>query len=401
MQTVAQSWLIYRLSHSAFLLGGVGFASQVPVFLLAAFGGHLADRHDRRKLLLMTQGASMLLAATLAALTLTNHIREWHIFVLAALLGVVNAVDMPTRQAFLSQMVDRSDLVNAIALNSSMFNGARIVGPAIAGVLVAAIGEGWCFFVNALSYIAVIAGLLQMQLPAFVRSQQRGSMWSNVAEGFRFAATTAPVRALLLLIAVLSFTAMPYQVLMPLFADEVLHSGARGLGILMGAAGVGALFGSISLAMRASLRGLGRWVAVSCGLFGAALIAFALSRSFALSVAILVVAGFAMMVQMASSNTLIQSMVPDALRGRVMSLYAMMNVGVGPFGALLAGAAAERIGATNTVAAGGAITLVGALVFFLRLPALRQPARELIIAQQAAAGEPIEQTTATGTESDR
>lgn len=396
MQTVAQSWLVYRLSHSAFLLGSVGFASQVPVFLLAAFGGHLADRYDRRKILVVTQSCAMLLAGTLATLTLTELIETWHIFVLASLLGIVNAVDMPTRQAFLSQMVEREDLVNAIALNSSMFNGARIVGPAVAGILVAAIGEGWCFLLNSVSYIAVIAGLLRMQLPAFFRSDETGSMWTKVAAGFRFAATTAPVRALLLLIALLSFTGMPYQVLMPLFADQVLGAGARGLGILMGAAGVGALLGSVTLAMKASLSGLGRWVAAACGTFGAALVAFGLSRNFLASVGILTIAGFAMMVQMASSNTLIQSMVPDALRGRVMSLYAMMNVGVGPFGALVAGSAAESIGATTTVAIGGAFTMLGALIFYLRLPALRQPARELIIAQQAAAGEPVEQTTATG-----
>ena len=397
MQQVAQSWLIYRLTHSALLLGAIGFAGQIPVFFLGPIGGHVADRYDRRRVLLITQTASMILAFFLAALTLTNRVREWHLFVLAALLGVVNAFDIPARQAFLVQLVEREDLINAIALNSSMFNGARIAGPAIAGLLVAAIGEGWCFFANAVSYIAVIIGLLMIATPRF--SAPAGhSVLANIAEGFRFVGKTAPIRALLLLIGAVSFTALPYTVLMPVFADEVLHEGARGLGILMGASGVGALFGSLALATRSSVKGLGRWIAIACTIFGAALSAFALSRTLLLSVVLLVVAGGAMMVQMASSNTLIQSMVPDELRGRVMSVYTMMFMGMGPFGALLAGSIADRIGAPLTVAGGGAITVLAAVGFSLRLPSLRPAARELIIAQQAGGGEPVEQATATGAE---
>jgi len=397
MQQVAQSWLIYRLTDSALLLGAIGFANQIPVFFLGAIGGHVADRYDRRRVLLITQTASMILAFALAALTLTGLVREWHLFVLSVLLGIVNAFDIPARQAYLVQLVDREDLINAIALNSSMFNGARIVGPAIAGLLVAAIGEGWCFFANAVSYIAVIIGLMMINTPRFVAQQGR-SVWANITEGFRFVGRAAPVRALLLLIGAVSFAAMPYSVLMPLFADRVLHAGARGLGILMGAAGAGALIGSLALASRSSVKGLGRWVAISCAIFGAALAAFAMSRTFALSAALLVVAGGAVMVQMASSNTLIQSMVPDELRGRVMSVYIMMFVGLGPIGALLAGSIAERIGAPLTVAGGGIITVLAAIVFFLRLPSLRNEARQLIIAQQTAGGEPAEQTTATGAE---
>jgi len=397
MQQVAQSWLIYRLTHSALLLGAIGFASQIPTFFLGPIGGHVADRYDRRRVLLITQSASMLLAFILAGLTLTDLVREWHLFVLASILGLVSAFDIPARQAWLVQLVEREDLINAIALNSSMFNGARIVGPAIAGILVATIGEGWCFFANAVSYIAVIIGLLMITTPRF--SAQTGrSVWANIAQGFRFVGTTAPIRALLLLIGAVSFFALPYTVLMPLFADTILHAGARGLGILMGAAGVGALIGSLTLASRSTVIGLGRWVAIACATFGISLSAFALSKSFVLSAALLVIAGGATMVQMAASNTLIQSMVPDELRGRVMAVYTMMFVGMGPFGALLAGTIAEHVGAPLTVAGGGAITVLAAIGFGLRLPSLRGEGRRLIIAQQAAAGEPAQQTTATGAE---
>jgi MFS family permease len=387
MQQVAQTWLIYRLTHSSVLLGGVVFASQIPSFLLGPVGGHVADRQDRRRALIATQTASMVLACILAALTLTHTIRVWHVFVLAALLGVVNAFDIPVRQAFLSQMVAREDLMNAIALNSSMFNGARVVGPAVAGILVAAIGEGWCFFANAVSYIAVIAGLLMMRITIPAARAASGSAVQNIVEGFRFVTRTAPIRALLLLIGMVSFTAMPFTTLMPLFADRILHSGARGLGILMGASGVGALIGSIALAARQSLRGIGRWVAVSSITFGVMLVLFAYSRSIVIASLMLVGVGVAVMVESASSNTLIQSMVPDALRGRVMAVYAMMFMGMGPIGALLAGAMAERIGAPHTVAASGVIALICGSIFALRLPRLRPEARELIIAQSGT--EPV------------
>jgi len=305
---------------------------------------------------------------------------------------------VPVRQAFLVQMVEREDLMNAIALNSSMFNGARIVGPAVAGLLVAAIGEGWCFFANAVSYVAVIAGLLMMSLPRLAPQSVSASAWENIVEGFRYVGTIAPIRALLLLLGLISFAGMPYSVLMPIFADEIFHRGARGLGILMGASGAGALIGSVMLAMRSTVRGLGRWVSIASFSFGASALAFAFSHSFALSVALLVPLGISMMVQMASSNTLIQSMVRDDLRGRVMAVYTMMFVGFGPIGALAAGSLAEHIGAPLTVACGGVLTILGSIVFAVRLPALRGEARQLIIAQQAGAGEIMEQTTATGAE---
>jgi MFS family permease len=393
MQSVAQSWLIYRMTGSAVLLGLVGFASQIPVFLLAPVGGAVADRYRRHRILVTTQTIAMLLAFVLAGLTLSGRIEEWHIFALASLLGITNAFDIPARQAFVADMVGREDLLNAIALNSSMVNGARVVGPAVAGILVAAVGEGWCFFANAVSYVAVIASLLMMKLTAARRAPARMSALASIVEGFRFVTHKAPVRALLLLLGLISLMGMPYAVLMPIFADQILHGGASGLGLLMGASGVGALAGALSLAARNGLRGLGRWVAFSSAGFGASVILFSMSRSFWLSAALLLPVGFSMMIEMASSNTLIQAMVPDALRGRVMAVYSMMFMGMAPIGALLAGALAQRLGAPNTVALGGAVCILGSLVFGLRLPALRAEAREIIVALQMAGGDPPEEIT--------
>jgi MFS family permease len=394
MQSVAQSWLVYRLTGSALLLGSVGFASQIPVFLVAPIGGIVADRYNRHRVVIGSQIASMVLAFILAALTLTGLIQVWHIFVLASLLGVVNAFDIPGRQSFLVDMVGKEDLMNAIALNSSMFNGARIIGPAVAGILVAKIGEGWCFFANAVSYIAVIIGLLMMRVPPRSYRTLAGSPMAHIIEGFRFVRHTAPMRAILLLLGLVSLVAMPYTVLMPLFADKILHGGARGLGILMGATGVGALMGALTLATRSGVRGLGRWVAFSCGGFGISLILFSLSRYFWLSAALLVPVGFFMMLQMSSSNTLIQAMVPDHLRGRVMAVYSMMFMGMAPFGALFGGALADRLGAPLTVSIGAVACIGGAAWFGRHLPKIRVEARKLIVAQEAAGGEPAQEVTA-------
>ncbi len=394
MQSVAQSWLVYRLTGSALLLGSVGFASQIPVFLVAPLGGIVADRYNRHRVVIGTQIGSMILAFVLAALTLSRTIQVWHIFVLASLLGVVNAFDIPGRQSFLVDMVGKEDLMNAIALNSSMFNGARIIGPAIAGILVARIGEGWCFFANAASYIAVIIGLLMMNVPVRPYRTPKGSPLAHIMEGFRFVRRTGPIRAILLLLGLVSLVAMPYTVLMPVFADKILHGGARGLGILMGATGVGALLGALTLATRTGVRGLGRWVAFSCGAFGISLVLFALSRYFWLSAALLLPVGFFMMLQMSSSNTLIQAMVPDHLRGRVMAVYSMMFMGMAPFGALFGGALADRIGAPLTVSAGAVACVAGAAVFGRHLPKIRVEARRLIVAQEAAGGEPAQEVTA-------
>jgi len=393
MQSVAQSWLVYRLTGSALLLGSVGFASQIPVFLFAPLGGITADRFNRRSIVIATQIASMVLAFILAVLTLSHAIdhRVWLIFVLASLLGVVNAFDIPGRQSFLVEMVGKEDLMNAIALNSSMFNGARVIGPAIAGILVSKIGEGWCFFGNAVSYIAVIIGLLMMRVQSPVRAAMAGPL-ERILEGFRFVDQTAPIRALLLLLGLVSLVGMPYVVLMPIFADQILHGGARGLGILMGATGVGALFGALTLAFREGVKGLGRWVAWCCAGFGASLAVFAFSHTFWLSVILLLPVGYTMMLQMACSNTLIQVMVPDALRGRVMAVYSMMFMGMAPIGALLGGALAERLGAPRTVAIGGFACLLGAGWFAMQLPKIRVEARRLIVAQAAGGGEPAEMT---------
>jgi MFS family permease len=335
----------------------------------------------------------MAIAFALAGLTLTHRITVWELMVLAGLLGVVNAFDIPARQAFIVDMVARDDLVNAIALNSSMFNGARVIGPAIAGIVVAAIGEGWCFFANAVSFIAVISGLLAMRMNR-PRLNLEGSPLENIIEGFRFVGSNSPVRALMLLLGLVSFTAMPYAVLMPVFAGDILHGGAKALGFLMGCSGVGALGGAMTLAMKKSLKGLSRWVAAACMSFGVALALFSFSTHMWLSGLLLVPVGYFVMVQMASSNTLIQSMVPDQLRGRVMAVYSMMFMGMAPFGALLAGSVAHKIGAPWTVAMGGLVSIAGGAIFALQLPKIRPAARELIIAQQIQAGAPAQEMTA-------
>ena len=393
MQTVAQAWLVYSMTKSALLLGSVGFASQIPVFLIAPFGGITADRVNRQRLVIATQTAAMILAGILAGLTLSGRVQVWHIFVLASLLGVVNAFDIPGRQSFIVDMVGKEDLMNAIALNSSMFNGARIIGPAISGILVAKIGEGWCFAANSISYIAVIAGLSLMRVHCAPRASKHSPM-EDIIEGFRWANHTKVIRALLLLLGLVSLVGMPYVVLMPVFADKILHGGARGLGILMGATGVGALFGALTLAAKAGIKGLGRWVAFACGSFGISLFCFSFSTHFWLSVAFLLPAGYSMMLQMACSNTLIQTMVPDQLRGRVMSVYSMMFMGMAPFGAFFGGALAHRIGAPITVAMGGVACVLGAICFGRALPGLRIEARRLIIAQGMAAGEPAQELNA-------
>jgi MFS family permease len=393
MQTVAQAWLVYRLTNSALLLGSVGFASQFPVFLVAPLGGITADRVNRQRLVIATQTVSMILAGILAALTLTHRVEVWHIFLLAGLLGVVNAFDIPGRQSFLVDMVGKEDLMNAIALNSSMFNGARVVGPAVAGILVARIGEGWCFAANSLSYIAVIIGLILMHVQSPARVSKHSPI-EDIIEGFRWVNQTKIIRALLLLIGLVSLVGMPYTVLMPIFADKILHGGARGLGILMGATGVGALFGALTLAAKTGVKGLGRWVTYSCAGLGISLFCFSFSTSLWLSVALLLPAGYSMMLQMACSNTLIQTMVPDQLRGRVMSVYSMMFMGMAPFGAFFGGALAHRLGAPITVATGGIACVLGAIWFARALPDLRVEARRLIIAQGLAAGEPAQELDA-------
>jgi MFS family permease len=383
MQYVAQSWLVYRISGSSALLGLVSFAGQIPVFGLSPIGGYTADRWSRRTVI-VTQSVSMVLALVLALLTLTDRVQIWEIFILASLLGVVNAFDIPARQSFLVEMVGREDMINAIALNSSMFNGARIVGPAIAGILVAKIGEGWCFFANGISYIAVICGLFMMRMTPFIPPKAEGSAFESIREGFHYVGRTKPVLAFLLLVGILSFAGLPYLVLMPIFADGILHAGASGLGILMGLAGLGALIGALTLAARTALTGLSRAAAISLMVFGGALIAFSFSRNLWFSCAMLVVIGYTGMIQMGASNTLVQSMVPDVLRGRVMSVYSMMYMGVGPVGALIAGVAADKFGAPRTLAAGGVCCLLASGLFAWQLESIRKGAGALIRIQREA-----------------
>lgn len=396
MQTVAQSWLVYRLTGSSVLLGTVAFAGQIPILLLAPIGGTLADRHNRHRIVIATQISAMVLAFILAVLTMTGRIHVWHIVVLGALLGVVNAFDIPARQSFIVEMVGKEDLMNAIALNSSMFNGARVLGPAVAGILVASIGEGWCFFANSVSYLAVIAGLLMMHLGPRRVPDRTASALESIVEGFRYARRTGPIRALLLLVGLVSLVGMPYTVLMPVFADAILHGGAKGLGILMGATGLGALCGALTLANRSGLKGLGTWAAAAAAGFGLGLVLFSLSRWFWVSAVLLVGTGFCMMLQMACTNTLLQSMVPDRLRGRVMALYSMMFMGMAPFGALFAGLVASRLGAPITVTMGGVACVLGAGAFASHLPLLRTEARQLILAQRMVASEPPEEMIARG-----
>jgi len=394
MQSVAQSWLVYRLTGSASMLGMVGFASQFPVFLLAPVGGSFADSHPRRRSLIVVQVSAMILAVLLAALTFTNRIESWHIVLFASLLGVVSAFDIPIRQSFVVEMVGRDDLMNAIALNSSMMNGARIIGPAVAGVLVAAVGEAWCFLLNAISFLAVIVCLMMITVGNQPPAEHPGARLDAIIEGFRFVLRTRPIRALLILLGVVSLVGWPYQVLMPIFAAQILNGGPRGLGLLMGSSGIGALIGALLLAGRQGVRGLGDWVMLSCAGLGVSLVFFAFSRNFWVSMLLLLPVGFCGMVQMASSNTLIQAMVLDQFRGRVMAVYSMMFMGMSPIGALIAGLLANSLGAPLAIAAGAVICVVGALIFRSRLPHIRTEGRRLILAQTVAAGQPADSENA-------
>lgn len=393
MQSAAQAWLVYSLTHSALLLGLTAFVGQLPVLLLAPVGGMFADRFSRQKILLGTQLSGMLIALILAGLTLSGMIQVWEIFVLAGLLGAVSAFDIPARQSFMVEMVGKKDLLNAIALNSSMVNGARIVGPALAGLVVATVGEGWCFFLNGASYIAVIIGLVKMDLQKRVEGKPPVSALAHIREGFLYVCKTRPVFALLALLGLAALTAMPYAVLLPVFAGDILHGGPQALGLLMASSGLGALIAALSLASRRNVKGLGQWVVGSAAGLGISLMLFSLSRQFWLSWLLLLPTGFFMMIQMSASNTLIQAMVPDTLRGRVMAVYSMMFMGMAPFGGLLAGALAHPLGAPGAVALGGALCVAGAAWFWPRLPRLRDEARRLIVAQGMVGGDPPSEST--------
>ena len=380
MQQIAMGWLVYRLTGSALLLGVVGFTSRIPTFLFASLAGVLADRWNRHRILVITQTLSMIQAMILAILVLTETVAVWHIIFVSLFLGFINALDIPTRQSFVVDMIEkREDLGNAIALNSSIVNGARLIGPSVAGVLIATLGEGMCFLLNGLSFIAVIVALLAMKIAPKQREIPRSQVFQGLKEGFSYAFGFAPIRSVLLLLALVSLMGMPYTVLMPIFAEKILHGGPQALGFLMGATGVGAIAGSIYLASRKSVLGLGKIIVISANLFGIGLIAFSLSHLFWLSLLFMLLTGFGMMVQMASSNTVLQTIVEEDKRGRVMSFYTMAFMGMVPFGSLLAGGLANKIGAPNTVMMGGVACILGSAMFAKKLPSLRKIARPIYV----------------------
>jgi MFS family permease len=396
MQSTAMTWLVYRLSKeqgrdSAFLLGITNFAGQIPVLFLGLVAGVLSDRWDRRRIVIATQAFSMIQAFLLGFLTVTHLITIGQLIFLCFCLGCINAFDMPTRQAFMTDIVDTTEnLPNAIALNSSMVNGARLFGPSIAGILINLVGEAICFLLNGVSFLFVIAALLAMKLVPRPRKSSHGSLVRGLHEGFVYAFGFAPVRAILLLVAMTGLVGMPYIVLLPIFAGDILHGNARTFGFLAGASGVGALSGSLYLASRSTVVGLGRWIAGTAATFGLGLIAFSFSTNIVLSMAILCVAGFSIIVQLASSNTILQTIVDDQKRGRVMSLYTVAFLGMAPLGSLMAGSLASRIGTENTVRLGGACCVFGAALFARELPKIRQIVRPIYtqmgILPAAAAG---------------
>jgi len=388
MQQIAMNWLVYRLTHSALLLGIVGFTSRIPTFVIAPFGGVLADRWNRHRMLVVTQSLSMIQALIFAVLVLTGWIEVWHVVILSLLLGFINALDIPIRQSFVVDMIEkREDLGNAIALNSSMVNGARLVGPSIAGILIATLGEGLCFLLNGLSFIAVIWALLAMRIPPQKKEAKRSQFIHGLKEGFSYAFGFTPIRALLFLLALVSLMGMPYTVLMPIFAEKILKGGPQALGFLFGAAGVGALAGTLYLASRKSVLGLGRVLVIASGAFGVGLIAFALSRLFWLSLIFMLLIGFGMIVPMASINTLLQTLVEEDKRGRVMSLYTMAFMGMVPFGSLLSGSLADWIGAPGAIMAGGAACILGSFLFSRKLPSLREMVRPIYVKKGILPGE--------------
>lgn len=379
--TTATSWLVYRLTGSAMLLGVVGFAGQFPAFLLGPFAGIIVDRHDRHRLLVATQTISMLQSFALAALTLSGHITVAYIIGLNIVQGLVNAFDMPGRQAFLIQMIEsKQDLGNAIALNSSMVNAARLIGPSVAGAVIAATNEGWCFLIDGVSYMAVIAALLMMRISARDRrAGVRGHALQQFQEGFAYAFGFHPIRSIILLLAIISLVGVPYSVLMPIFAADVFHGGPHTLGLLMTASGCGALAAALWLAARRSVLGLGRVIPIAASLFGAGLICFSFSRTLWIAIPFMVLTGFGFMTQMASSNTVIQTIVEDEKRGRVMSFYMMAFLGTVPFGSLISGWLSSRIGAPHTLLVGGICCIAGAAWFARNLPEIRAAVRPIYV----------------------
>ena len=391
MQQVALSWLVYRLTGSATLLGVVGFASQIPIFVLGPVGGVISDRYSCHRVAVWSQCAALTQALLLALLTLMGWIQPGHIIVLGVALGLVYAFDMPARQALVHQLVETEDLGNAVALNSSMINSARIVGPALAGIVVAKFGEGICFLINAISYVAVILALLAMKLPERPAALVKAiSIMASLREGLRYTLDTTPIRDLLILLGVVGFMGMPYMTLMPVFAANVHKSGADALGLMYGAVGLGAVIGALFLAQRKNIIGIGRVIVVATLLFGLGLIVFTVSRPFWLTLVILVAVGGGWMVLIAACNTALQTLADNHMRGRVMSLFSMMLVGMAPFGSLLAGWAADQIGAPLVIAAGGSFCALAGIIFARQLPRLREAAKPILIARGIIADPTLE-----------
>ena len=383
IQTVAQSWLVYRLTGSATLLGLIAFSGQISVFVLTPISGYVADAKSRKRILFATQIAPMLLSFVLAMLTLTGRVQVWHVFVIAALLGVVNAFDFPVRQAIVAELVPREDLMSAITLNSSMINSARTIGPGIGGLLVWGIGEGWCFFANALSFIAVIIGLLMIKTePMTCKRTQH--FRAGIVEAFNFVRHTGPVGGLMVLLGLISFMGLRYEILMPVYTTEMLHGGPTEFGLLMGASGIGAILGSLILAMFGNVRTLGDWAALAAAGFGGSLVLLSFSHSFGLSLPVMLLIGFAMVTELDASNTIVQRIVPDELRGRVMAIWTMMLSGLAPFGSLLVGILAQHFTARRTFAAGGMACIMGAMGFGFSLPILQREAKKLILKREQA-----------------
>ena len=381
VQRIALTWLVYRLTNSAFLLGVVGFVGQIPLLIVTPFAGVFADRLDKHKILVYTQALSMLQAFVLAFLVLSNMILVWEIIALSIIQGIFDAIDMPTRQSFMVEMVgnNRDDLSNAIAMNSSMVNSARLIGPAIAGILISLFGEGWCFLLNAISFIAVIVSLLKMDVTHKIIPSKKQNAFKELKEGISYAFGFAPIKTLLLLLTLVSFMGTPIRILAPVFVKKFFNGGADMFGFFMGASGLGALMGAIYLMNRKSVLGLGKIIAYATLAFSVGLVAFALSHVVLISILFMFITGLGMMIQLAGSNTLLQTLVEDNKRGRVMSLYAMSFRGIAPFGSLLAGAAAGLIGASLTLVIGGIFCVIGAIYFLVNLPKMRVLIRPIYI----------------------
>jgi MFS family permease len=378
MQRIAMPWVVYHMTGSALLLGLISFAGQIPTFLLSPLAGVVSDKYSKYKVLLITQIASLVQALILALLALTGVMEIWHLVVLSVVLGCIGAFDVPSRHSFVIEMVEKKeDLGNAIALNSLMFNGARLIGPSVAGLMLASAGEGICFLINAISYLFVITSLIMMSIPVRDEKRKTGSMVKEMKEGLDYTFGFPPIKHLLILLAVVSLLGASYQVLMPVFAREILHGTSRTFGFLMGAGGFGALLGALFLASRTSLIKLGRIIPVASALFGTGLVILSLTTSFGLSFILMIIVGLGLMIQAAASNTVLQTIIDDDKRGRVMSFYTMANMGIAPFGSLLAGVLAKLAGTQTAILIGGVSCIAGAIFFYRKLPELKRLVRPL------------------------